>query len=214
MPFKQTIFTRNGSNTKAPKKEELPTSLEKWDAVEAMGEGTTPFRAKSEDAAFIQAKLQSGAIPVAVKPDSVRSFFSRLHKYKQQSFRNWFYKVCNKERLKGNGDGPTEDDLTMAPPTSGKAGVPREVTLAAASTQASVAASKKRDYSTFVEEDDAYLIITNSAFESAFTLPHFIAEWKTLDLDERLVVVVWMLSGAYKYWLKVVAKDVLRLRVA
>ena len=88
MPFKQTIFTRNGSNTKAPNEEELPTSLEEWDAVEAMGEGTTPFRAKSDDASFIQAKLQSGAIPVAVKPDSVRSFFSRLHKYKKQSFRN------------------------------------------------------------------------------------------------------------------------------
>ena len=120
----------------------------------------------------------------------------------------------NRERVKGNGDGPTDEDLTMAAPTSGKAGVPGEVTLAAASAVASVAASKKRDYSTFVEEDDANSIITNSAFESAFTLPHFVAEWKTQDLDERLVVVVWMLSGAYKYWLKTVAKDVLRLRVA
>ena len=102
----------------------------------------------------------------------------------------------------------------MAAPTLGKAGVPKEVTLAALSTLASVAASKKRDYSTFVEEDDADSVITNSAFESTFTLPHFVAEWKTHDLDERLVVVVWMLSGAYKYWLKVVSKDVLRLCVA
>ena len=163
---------------------------------------------------FLESCQQSGAIPVAVKPDSVRSFFSRLHKYKKQSFRNWFYKVRNRERVKGNGDGPTDEDLAMAAPTSGKAGVPEEVTLAAASAVPSVAASKKRDYSTFVEEDDADSVLTNSAFESAFTLPHFVAEWKTQDLDERLVVVVWMLSGAYKYWLKVVSKDVLRLRVA
>ena len=216
MPFKQTIFTRNGSNPQAPTEEEVPTSLEGWDAVQAVGEGTAPFRAKSDDAAFIEAKLKSGAVPVAVKPDSVRSFFSRLHKYKKQSFRNWFYKARNKERVQGNGDGPAGDgdDFTVAAPTSGKAGVPGEVTVAAQSVVASFAGSKKRDYSTFVEEDDANSVITNSAFESAFTLPHFIAEWKTLDLDERLVVVVWMLSGAYKYWLKVVAKDVLRLRVA
>ena len=71
----------------------------------------------------------------------------------------------------------------MAVPTLGKAGVPKEVTLAAPSALDSVAASKKRDYSTFVEEDDADSIITNSAFESAFTLPHFVAEWKTQDHD-------------------------------
>ena len=58
MPFKQTIFTRNGSNPQAPTEEELPTSLEGWDAVEAVGEGATPFRAKSDDAAFIETKLQ------------------------------------------------------------------------------------------------------------------------------------------------------------
>ena len=102
----------------------------------------------------------------------------------------------------------------MVAPTSGKAAVPKEVTLAAPSSLASVAASRKQDYSTFVEEDDADSIITNSAFESAFTLPHFVAKWKTQDLDERLVVVLWMLSGAYKYWLKVVAKDVLQLHIA
>ena len=185
MPFKQTIFTRNGSNPQVPTKEEVSTSLESWDAVKAVGEGDTPFCAKS-DATFIKVKLCSGAVLVAVKPDSVRSFFSRLHKYKKQFFRNWFYKVQNRECVKGNGDGLTNEDLTMTALTLGKAGVPKEVTLAALSTLASVAASKKRDYSTFVEEHDADLVITNSAFESAFILPHIVAEWKTQDLDKGL----------------------------
>ena len=154
--------------------------------MEAMGEGTLPFHSKSKDASFIESKLHSGAIPVAVKPDSVQNFFSRLHKYKKQSFMNWFYKVQNRERVKGNKDGPTNDDFTMAAPTSGKAVVPKEVSLVAPSALASVAAFKKRDYSTFMEEDDADLVITNSAFESAFTLPHIVAEWKIQDLDKGL----------------------------
>ena len=149
-----------------PTKEELLTSLEGWDAVKAVGE---PFRVKSNNTVFIKLKLHSGAILVAVKLDSIRSSFSWLHKYKKQSFRNRFYKVRNRERVKGNGNGPTDDDFTVAQPILGKAGVPKEVTLAALSAIASVAVSKKQNYSTFVEEDDADLIITNSAFEFAFT---------------------------------------------
>ena len=41
-----------------------------------------------------------------------------------------------------------------------------------------------------MEEDDADSVLTNSALKFAFALSHFIAEWKTHDLDERLVVVI------------------------
>ena len=61
-----------------------------------------------------------------------------------------------------------------------------------------------------MEKDDANSVLTNSGFTS----PHFIAEWKVHDLDERHVVVIWRLYRSYKYWLKVVCKDVLRLLCA
>ena len=71
----------------------IPSTAEAWDNVQEVDEGTKSFRAKSNDAAFVEDRLKKNVVPLSAPPNKIRSVFPSLHKYKKSRFQTWHYKL-------------------------------------------------------------------------------------------------------------------------
>ena len=76
----------------------IPQTEEEWARIPEVDEGTSSFKANSEEAKFIQNLLDSKRIPLSTKPNHLRNLYSFLHPFKKASFQSWFYKARNYHR--------------------------------------------------------------------------------------------------------------------
>ena len=107
---RQSYLSKDGSNPtlSAHASFPLPQSKEDWQALDTdVGSGTESFKSKSNDAILVTNMLMSNAIPLSVTPSQVRAAIPALHKYKESSFRTWYYKVRSALRV---DPPPTDGD--------------------------------------------------------------------------------------------------------
>ena len=72
---------------------ELPKTMEEWEAVPKVPDGSVTFKNSLEHASKIKNMLEKGIIKLSVPPLAIRNFFPFLHQYKYTSFQGWMYRI-------------------------------------------------------------------------------------------------------------------------